>query len=83
VLDEVLNRIILHAYRSVTQGLTAKGSIAEWNARSHAEHEKLIGLIDEGDPSSAERHWREHCRDAAAAYLGKDGAMSVLDLLDP
>jgi DNA-binding FadR family transcriptional regulator len=70
-LDEVLNRIILHAYQSVTQDLTAKGSIAERNARSHAEHERLIGLIDQGDSSAAERHWREHCRAAAAASLGK------------
>jgi DNA-binding FadR family transcriptional regulator len=81
VFDGVINRIIMHAYESVTRELIQKGTIPSRNAASHHDHGELIQLIEEGDAEAAERHWREHCRASADASLSEDARTSVLELL--
>jgi DNA-binding FadR family transcriptional regulator len=82
VLSGVVNAILLRSNESVTRTALAEGHAPEGNAQAHAEHARLIDLIEEKDADGAEALWRNHCGFFAATALAGADAHSVLDLLD-
>jgi DNA-binding FadR family transcriptional regulator len=45
-------------------------------------HEKLVGLIEDGDENGAEEHWRRHVVNAGQAILKRADRKEVVDLFD-
>ena len=54
-------------------------------ARSHDQHdhERLIELVERGDPDAVERLWRPHLARSAEQVLARLGPATVVDILGP
>jgi GntR family transcriptional regulator, transcriptional repressor for pyruvate dehydrogenase complex len=74
MLHEIIER---HAESSMHENMSIKGL-----NKSIRSQKKLVRLIEAGDADEAEKHWRNHVRNAAQAVLDIFHGKTVVDLFD-
>ena len=79
IVAEMLNEVVARAVTIVSQS-DGNGSSAT-RRRGVRSQERLVELIESGDPDAAESHWRTHMGVVGRVMLGQQ-AKTVIDLLD-
>lgn len=79
IVAEMLNEVVARAVTNVSQA-DAGGSAAT-RQRGVRSQERLVDLVEAGDPDAAEDHWRTHMGVVGKVMLGQK-AKTVIDLLD-
>src|SRR5262245_32652497 len=80
IVAEMLNEIVARAVTAVSKTGPAGGSMAT-RRRGIRSQERLVSLIEAGEASEAEAHWRAHMTVVGRGLLGQR-ATSVIDLMD-
>lgn len=80
IVAEMLNEIVVRAVAAVSRSGDSVGSLTVRRRGIHSQHH-LLNLLDAGDGSAAEAHWRDHMAVVGRVMLGQDAA-TVVDLLD-
>ena len=76
----MLNEIVARAVTAVSKTGSPPESVAT-RRRGLRSQERLISLIEAGDASAAEAHWRTHMAVVGRVLLGQR-ASTVVDLMD-
>jgi DNA-binding FadR family transcriptional regulator len=79
IVAEMLNEIVVRAVTAVSRAEDIVGSRAT-RRRGIRSQERLVQLIEEGNASGAEEHWRAHMSIVSRVMLGQEAA-TVIDLL--
>ncbi len=79
IVAEMLNEIVVRAVTAVSRAEDIVGSVAT-RRRGIRSQERLVQLIEEGNASGAEEHWRAHMAVVSRVMLGQEAA-TVIDLL--
>jgi DNA-binding FadR family transcriptional regulator len=79
IVAEMLNEIVVRAVAAVSKGDDTVGSLSA-RRRGLGWVRRLLELLDAGDASGAEEHWRAHMAVAGRVLLGQK-ASTVVDLL--
>lgn len=79
IVAEMLHEIVAAAVAAVSRGEDG-GSLAT-RRRGLRSQEKLCDLLEAGDGTAAEEHWRAHMQIVGRVMLGQEAA-TVVDLLD-
>jgi DNA-binding FadR family transcriptional regulator len=79
IVAEMLNEIVVRAVTAVSRAEDIVGSVAT-RRRGIRSQERLVQLIEEGNASGAEEHWRAHMAVVSRVMLGQE-ASTVIDLL--
>jgi DNA-binding FadR family transcriptional regulator len=79
IVAEMLNEIVARAVTAVSRAEDIVGSVAT-RQRGIRSQERLLDLLDNGDPDAAEQHWRSHMAIVGRVMLGQK-ATTVIDLL--
>jgi GntR family transcriptional regulator, transcriptional repressor for pyruvate dehydrogenase complex len=79
IVAEMLNEIVVRAVTAVSRAEDIVGSVAT-RRRGIRSQERLLQLIEEGNASGAEEHWRAHMAVVSRVMLGQEAA-TVIDLL--
>jgi len=79
IVAEMLNEIVVRAVTAVSRAEDIVGSVAT-RRRGIRSQERLAQLIEEGNASGAEEHWRAHMGVVSRVMLGQEAA-TVIDLL--
>ena len=80
ILAEMLNEIVARAVAAVSRTEDIVGSLAT-RRRGIRSQERLVELIEAGDASAAEEHWRSHMAIVSRVMLRQEAA-TVIDLLN-
>jgi DNA-binding GntR family transcriptional regulator len=80
IVAEMLNEIVARAVTAVSRDDDVVGSLAT-RRRGIRSQRRLVELIDEGNGTAAEEHWRSHMAVVGRVMLGQD-ATTVIDLMD-
>ena len=80
IVAEMLNEVVVRAVAAVSRGDNVVESISV-RRRGIRSQELLLGLIEAGDGTAAEEHWRSHMQIVGRVMLGQRAA-TVDDLLD-
>ena len=81
IVAEMLNEIVARAVTAVSQAAPADGGSTATRRRGVRSQERLAALIEAGDASAAEEHWRTHMTVVGRVMVGQR-AKTVIDLLD-
>jgi DNA-binding FadR family transcriptional regulator len=79
IVAEMLNEIVARAVTAVSRADDVVGSLAV-RRRGIRSQERLLELLDAGDGTAAEEHWRAHMQVVGRVVLGQEAA-TVVDLL--
>jgi len=79
IVAEMLNEVVARAVTAVSQAGDSVGSVAT-RRRGIKSQERLLKLIEDGEATAAEDHWRSHMAIVSRVMLGQDAA-TVIDLL--
>jgi DNA-binding FadR family transcriptional regulator len=79
VIAEMLNEIVTKAVIAVGQAAPGQDSIRT-RRRGVRSQERLVELIEAGQPGAAEEHWRKHMAVAGRVLLGPRAAAATVDL---
>jgi GntR family transcriptional repressor for pyruvate dehydrogenase complex len=80
IVAEMLNEIVARAVTAVSRADDVVGSVAT-RRRGIRSQRRLIELVDDGDGTGAEEHWRSHMAIVGKVMLGQE-ATTVIDLMD-
>jgi len=80
IVAEMLNEIVARAVTAVSKTGPAGSSVAT-RRRGIRSQERLVSLIEAGEASDAEAHWRAHMTVVGRVLLGQR-ATTVIDLMD-
>ncbi len=80
IVAEMLNEIVVRAVTAVSCSADVVGSLRT-RRRGIASQHHLLNLLEAGDATAAEEHWREHMAIVGKVMLGQDAA-TVVALLD-
>ena len=80
IVAEMLTEIVARSVTAVSERGDASGSLST-RRRGIRSQARLIDLIESGDGSAAEEHWRSHMQVVGKVMLGQK-ASNVVDLLD-
>jgi GntR family transcriptional repressor for pyruvate dehydrogenase complex len=80
IVAEMLNEIVARAVTAVSKTGPAPESVAT-RRRGIRSQERLVALIEAGEASEAEAHWRTHMAVVGRVLLGQR-ATTVVDLMD-
>jgi DNA-binding FadR family transcriptional regulator len=80
IVAEMLNEIVARAVTAVSRTGPARSSMAT-RRRGIRSQERLVSLIEAGEASEAEAHWRAHMTVVGRILLGQR-ATTVVDLMD-
>ena len=81
ILAEMLNEIVERAVTAVSQGSDHVGSSAT-RSRGIKSQQRLVDLIESGEATEAEEHWRSHMAVVSKVMLANGAAESIIDLLN-
>jgi len=80
----VLSEMIEHIFHAGTKNLVRyqaeRGELESLDA-SHASHQRLIDLIEAGDPDAAQSYWGRHLMVAGRMLTRGQGPDSPIDVL--
>jgi DNA-binding FadR family transcriptional regulator len=76
VMAEMLNEIVAKAVTAISQKTPAQDSVRT-RRRGIRSQERLVSLIETGDPSGAEQHWRKHMAVVGRVLLGQRAGTAV------
>jgi DNA-binding FadR family transcriptional regulator len=79
IVSEMLNEIVTKAVTAISQAGDVVGSLGTRRRGIRSQHH-LVNLIDAGDSTGVEEHWRAHMAVVGRVMLGQD-ASTVVDLL--
>src|SRR5262245_5539115 len=80
IVAEMLHEIVARAVTAVGKTGAESSSLAT-RRRSIRSQQRLVSLIEAGNPSDAEAHWRTHMAIVGRLLLGQRAA-TVIDLID-
>lgn len=81
VIARLLQHIVEAHYRATFVNLPSH-AVRDLGLGASEWHAELIDLIEDGDVSGAEGHWRAHLAHATETALSRLGPATVIDLLD-
>jgi GntR family transcriptional repressor for pyruvate dehydrogenase complex len=81
ILWEMLSEVVARAVATISRRGLSADSVAG-RRRSIRSQERLLALIEAGRAAEAEAHWRAHMTIVGRVLLGKNGARTVIDLMD-
>jgi DNA-binding FadR family transcriptional regulator len=79
IVAEMLNEVVARAVAAVSRGGDSLGSVST-RRRGIRSQERLLDLLEAGDGTAAEEHWRAHMQVVGRVMLGQEAA-TVVDLL--
>jgi DNA-binding FadR family transcriptional regulator len=79
IVAEMLNEVVARAVTAISQ--SDNGDSVATRKRGVRSQERLVALIEAGEPEQAEEHWRTHMTVVGRVMLGGQ-AKTVIDLLD-
>jgi DNA-binding FadR family transcriptional regulator len=79
VIAEMLNEIVAKAVIAIGQSVPVQDSVRT-RRRGIRSQERLLTLIEAGDSSAAEEHWRKHMAVAGRVLLGPRAASAIVDV---
>ena len=79
IVAEMLNEVVARAVTAVSSRNPVSESVST-RRRGIRSQRRLAELIESGDGSEAEEHWRSHMAVVGRVMLGQD-ATTVIDLL--
>jgi GntR family transcriptional regulator, transcriptional repressor for pyruvate dehydrogenase complex len=80
IVTEMLSEVVTRAVTAVSRDDDVMGSLSV-RRRGIRSQERLLELIEAGDGSAAEEHWRSHMQVVGKVMLGQQ-ASTVVDLMD-
>jgi DNA-binding FadR family transcriptional regulator len=76
VIAEMLNEIVGRAVIDIGQATPAPASVRTRRRGIHSQ-ERLVSLIEAGDPTAAEQHWRKHMAVVGRVLLGQQAGAAI------
>ncbi len=80
VVAEMLNEIVARAVTAISQTAPAQDSV-QTRRRGIRSQERLVLLLEQGDPSEAEQHWQKHMAVVGRVLVGQR-ATTAIDLMN-